>query len=243
MKRDVLRDATMALSQSGHDQAGGKFTRERVVATLHDNQRRGRARRALLLPMAAIFVGSTAFAGVNGSLSKAFQSVLVFTGFEASPPVAVETAPASPTVGRSAAGRGQHVVAKAPESNEAAEPEATAPDPTETSRASSNAVAASPAAGVGSAPVLADGHELYRRGHRAHFKEGNPARALEAYDAYLKQQPGGRFAVDARYNRALCLVRLGRHEEARKALAPFANGEFGDYRKEDAQRLLDALNQ
>lgn len=243
MTRDLLREATTALSQSGHKQSGGKFTRERIVATLHDNQRRGRARRALLLPMAAIFVGSTAFASVNGSLSRVFQSALVFVGIEASAPVTVDPGEPTGTPSRSAAaGHGQQVEVhepKPPEPPEPAPPKATgvAVEPPRAVSGVPGTAAAEPQA----PPRIADGQELYRRGHYAQFKDGNPAKALEAYDAYLQQQPHGRFAVDARYNRALCLVRLGRHDEAQKSLAPFANGDFGDYRKKDAQRLLDAL--
>jgi hypothetical protein len=37
------------------------------------------------------------------------------------------------------------------------------------------------------------------------------------------------------------LVRLGRRDEARLALQPFAEGAFGDYRKREATRLLDQL--
>ncbi len=243
MKSDLLREATTALSESGHQQSGGKFTRERIVATLHENQQKGRARRAMLLPLAAIFVGSTAFAGVNGSLSRVMRSALSAVGFEVAAPVAVDEAPEA-NHARPAA-RAAQPTAK-PQPAEAANP--VEPEPPQEAAATTAPSRHEPKdelgarAGLGEAkPVVADGHELYRRGHRAHFKEGNPGGALEAYDAYLKQQPQGRFAVDARYNRALCLVRLGRHAEAEAALAPFAKGDFGDYRKQDAQRLLDAL--
>lgn len=243
MKPDLLREATTALSESGHDQGGGKFTRERIVATLHENQRQGRARRALLLPLAAIFLGSTAFAAVNGSLSRVVRSALDAVGFPVEAPVAVDGPPSPPPARRRGA---------APDRSPAKEPDATGfsePTPEQASRqlaepTATSANAAHERAATPPAPpqVVADGLALYRRGHDAQFKEANPARALQAYDAYLKEQPEGRFAVDARYNRALCLVRLGRHAEARTALRPFANGDFGDYRKHDAERLLEALN-
>jgi len=47
--------------------------------------------------------------------------------------------------------------------------------------------------------------------------------------------------VDARWQRALCLVQLGRRDEARAALEPFARGEVGAYRRDEAQSLLDTL--
>lgn len=88
----------------------------------------------------------------------------------------------------------------------------------------------------------ADPHAaLFAEAHRLHFTERDPARALAAWDRYLDAAPTGRFAPEARYNRALALVRLGRRVEAQKELAVFANGMYGDYRREDARALLDAL--
>lgn len=79
----------------------------------------------------------------------------------------------------------------------------------------------------------------YARAHRAHFVEDAPARALAAWDAYLAAYPAGTFAPEAAYNRALCLVRLGRFVEASAALRPFARGRFGAYRHDEAVLLLD----
>jgi hypothetical protein len=84
---------------------------------------------------------------------------------------------------------------------------------------------------------------LYRRAHELHFHAGDPAAALAAWDAYLAAEPAGRFAVEARYNRALVLVRLGRYAEARAALAPFARGEVAPdgYRQTEAEQLVQRL--
>jgi len=38
-------------------------------------------------------------------------------------------------------------------------------------------------------------------------------------------------------------VRLGRDDEARRELEPFANGGLGGYRQQEAARLLEALSQ
>jgi hypothetical protein len=83
---------------------------------------------------------------------------------------------------------------------------------------------------------------LYRRAHELHFHGGDPGRTLAAWDAYLAAEPAGRFSVEARYNRALTLVRLGRYAEAEAALAPFARGEAPEaYRQAEAQKIVERL--
>jgi hypothetical protein len=94
------------------------------------------------------------------------------------------------------------------------------------------------------APAAAQPVEvLYRRAHELHFHGGDPAAAVAAWDAYLAAEPDGRFSVDARYNRALLLVRLGRYAQARAALVPFARGDVepAGYRQTEAERLVERL--
>jgi hypothetical protein len=93
---------------------------------------------------------------------------------------------------------------------------------------------------VASAGVDRDA-ELYAVAHRAHFTEHEPAAALRGWDAYLAAFPDGRFALEARYNRALSLVRLGRMDDARGALEPFAIGRYGGYRAREARQLIEAM--
>lgn len=83
----------------------------------------------------------------------------------------------------------------------------------------------------------------YEEAHALHFDAHDAAGALTAWDAYLARYPEGRFAPEARYNRALSLVRLGRRDQAIEALHPFAAGAFGTYRAREAQALLDALSE
>jgi hypothetical protein len=83
----------------------------------------------------------------------------------------------------------------------------------------------------------------YGRAHRAHFVEDAPARALAAWDDYLAAYPVGVFAPEARYNRALCLVRLGRLGAAARALRPFAAGAQEGYRRAEARLLLDWIRE
>jgi hypothetical protein len=82
----------------------------------------------------------------------------------------------------------------------------------------------------------------YKRAHKLHFSEQNYAAALPAWETYLHDHPGGSFAVEARYNRAICLVKLGRNAEAKSALEPFAQEKVaGGYRQEQAKALLEVL--
>jgi len=84
---------------------------------------------------------------------------------------------------------------------------------------------------------------LYKNAYRLHFVDQKYAAALAAWDEYLRASPAGRLVVEARYNRAIALVRLGRRAEAESALAPFARGEVnGGYRAREARELLDVLN-
>jgi hypothetical protein len=81
----------------------------------------------------------------------------------------------------------------------------------------------------------------YAIAHEAHFTRDEPAEALAAWNHYLAVYPNGAFAPDARYNRALCLVHLGRNAAAAQALRPFADGAFHGYRRLEAGALLDWL--
>jgi len=93
------------------------------------------------------------------------------------------------------------------------------------------------------APAVPNGELLYRRAHDLHFHGSDPVIALAAWDAYLAADPAGQLAVEARYNRALVLVRLGRYVEARAALLPFARGEVAPagYRRSEAEQLVERL--
>ncbi len=84
---------------------------------------------------------------------------------------------------------------------------------------------------------------LYRKAHELHFHGTDYAAALAAWDAYLATEPGGRFVIEARFNRAIVLVKLARFAEARVALMPFARGEVtpAGYRREEAERLIRRL--
>ncbi|MGE0397706.1 MAG: tol-pal system YbgF family protein [Kofleriaceae bacterium] len=81
----------------------------------------------------------------------------------------------------------------------------------------------------------------YRHAHDLHFKGTDPQAALAAWDDYLAKYPNGTLALEARYDRALVLVKLSRWSEARAALAPFAKAKAGSYRQKEAAEILAAI--
>lgn len=83
--------------------------------------------------------------------------------------------------------------------------------------------------------------DRYREAHHTHFDGVDPAAALVAWDRYLADFPTSSFATDARFNRALCLLRLGQSADARHALEAFAGAPPGSYRQRDAAALLEGM--
>jgi len=75
----------------------------------------------------------------------------------------------------------------------------------------------------------------------AQFERGDYVAALNAWDEYLRNVPGGRFTPDVRYNCALVLAKLGREQEAITALQPFAAGAYGPSRQQSAAKLIAKL--
>lgn len=88
-----------------------------------------------------------------------------------------------------------------------------------------------------------DSDVLFREAHRLHFKEQRFSAALGAWDTYLRVAPAGdRWLPEARFNRAVALVKVGKSAEARRALSPFASGVYGGYRREEARILLRGID-
>ncbi|MFN7144564.1 MAG: tetratricopeptide repeat protein [Myxococcota bacterium] len=149
------------------------------------------------------------------------------SGEAAAPPPTVATPtvslPGTPTVERAArSARARPAAADAP----------AAPAPTSTAPPSTAPTPTAPPSGDS-----AD-REAFERAHRAHFDGVDTAAALAAWDAYLAAFPEGRFLPEATFNRAICLLRLGRPEDARVGLERIASGDLGAAHRDDARTLL-----
>jgi hypothetical protein len=117
---------------------------------------------------------------------------------------------------------------------------ATSAAPHSVPSAAPHSASSAPAPDVDDAEARSE-TELFKVAHHTHFGARDPAAALAAWDRYLAAAPAGRYALEAAYDRALCLVRLGRRDDAIAALGPFADGAPGNYRRREARQLIDAL--
>lgn len=241
MTDDLLKAATRALQdETADDAADGRFTRARVMASLHQGKVKRRTRMAFVLPIAACLAAGTAWGAATGRLPSVFHAVGQFVGYSS------QTSEPKPA---------QHGTGAAKKAAPVSEPDAPAqvpPPPAEVTPEPAPLVEAKPepakvepqasAKLVSSAAFQDTDGDLYRLAHEAHFVNHDYARALSGWNAYLQAAPGGRLATEARYNRAICLLRLGRDAEARQALEPFASGKLGGYRQSEARELLEELS-
>jgi len=229
--KDLLDEAVGALRDEGaEDDAAHRFTRARVMASVHQGTVKRRTRLAFLIPIAATFVVTSAWGVSSGRARVWVEEVRTALGFQKSE--AAAPAPAPKAVAKKRATPSPEVALEKP-----LEPAPPPPAPIAVDDPKPSVEQAPSAIDAGLDAEL----ELYRAAHRAHFSTHDSRAALSAWDAYLAKSPRGRFALEARYNRALCLVRLERKAEARTALEPFARGAFGAYRKREATELLEAL--
>lgn len=264
----VMRDAIKALrAESGHTH-DAEATRRRIVGTVVQRKRQRRQAIALAaFVLIGLPLGGTAYAAFFGTpaviqellhrLELAQDEHVVRSGKRghdaskvtaptidtpvAAAPVtqAVLAEPAPPPVASTSAAEPAPTLS-------AQELQATS-EPTQRSRVARNArarqrtarVVAPQAPAASQAPDPLDA--LYTRAHELHFVTRDPAAALRAWDAYLQEAHSGALQLEAKYNRALCLVRLRRSVEAIEALTPFAHGDHGNYRKREAAALLQAL--
>ncbi len=237
MSDDLFDRAARALRDrhDGRSDAAVR-TRARVLAVALVERKRRRIFAFAIAPLAAAFVVSMAWAASTGRLTGWIEHVTALVRPErsaqpvATPPSALPSITASATSSDAAP---IVEVETAPDAGPALTPIPRAPVAAP-SRVPKDV--ATPDAG----PSEEDA--LYLRAHQAHFVAHDAAAALRGWDDYLRAYPSGRFAIEARYNRALALVRLARYAEARAALAPFAAGTYGGYRQREARALLDAMD-
>lgn len=223
--------------ETAEPSADATATRARVLASHRARRARSERATAWLAAAAALVIvlgGSTAWAYWSGRLASWIGASTETPSTEAPRTPEHEEAPPAPAT---------HTPRPAPVTEPpapAAPIEPSAPVAAPTSITTDAPVEPGVSEGA-SEPVDPAERLAYRRAHGLHFDAHDPAGALGAWDAYLASYPRGRFALEARYNRALCLVRLDRRDEAERALAPFAEGTHGDYRQAEAQALLEAL--
>lgn len=261
---DVLERATRALKEAQASGSGdaaeradlAEATRERILGRAELGRRERRVTRAILLPIAASFLLVASWAAASGALRR----ILSIGAADPAPQSPVLVAPsAAPSPARRAGGSTElEETAKEPESPKEEAP--TKPEvqpapsvevqpapsvaeplaPRVVAPAKPRASVEAPSAAPPSIPPAPVTDALYAAAHRAHFEDHDWTRALSAWDAYLADAPSGRFAPEARYNRALCLIRLGRRGEAEVALRPIAGS--GGYRSSEALQLLQAID-
>jgi hypothetical protein len=103
------------------------------------------------------------------------------------------------------------------------------------------------APGAAARPLVADERELggeltlYERAHALHFGGGTPLAALRGWRSYLNEYPSGALSAEARFNEAVCLLKLGRAAEARPLLKALAAGPVAPSVQSQAREVLAGL--
>ena len=101
MKDDLLARAARALrEETTGDDASARFTRSRIMASVHDERVKRRTRWAFLIPIAATFVAASAYGAATGKTREVLQVITHALGIHQS-----ETAPPEPTPPRAVAPR------------------------------------------------------------------------------------------------------------------------------------------
>ncbi len=247
MNDDLLERSTAALrAESAAPDASLEIaaaTRARILRDVAQPRRRGPLRRLVTIQLIAAVLVAGAWAGATGRLS----SLLGVAASEKESSIEIAALP-------------QTASRPALPSAERREPEAVStlpvpPDPDTAPVKSPPAMGAiaptslprriAPAPTAAEASIVRevspDADRLYQEASDAHFARKDYASALVAWERYLVAAPTGRFGLEARYNRAIALVRLGRTPEAAAALRPFAEGDYGAYRRDEARALLKTL--
>lgn len=258
---DRLEEAFRALreerEQDGKSPAADA-TLARVLASARTETRRRARVWKLVLPIAAVLVASSAWAGATGRLASVWSALTDDASTEAGAPRAAAPSTSPTGIPTEVIAPPAPVpssdpppsIAPAPVASQAAPtasvalapPRASseAPSTTATPNAAAAPTSTASAAPVASQDALAVDKADFEAAYRVHAS-GAPSAAVTAWDDYLTKHPRGRFGPEARYARAVALVRSGQTAAARQALRPFADAAPGAYRRDDALRLLESL--
>lgn len=242
------RSRAGAGSGAGSRGGSGPGAGSRAGAVSGSRARR-RFTRLVIMPIAAMFVVVAAWASASGRMGQWLRGGK--TAMEEERTGAGEEEGGNKNqAGASSGGYVPASSSAAPSASASASAFASAP---------ASALASASALAPASAPTLApqktgdaaraaaggeaQADSLYRAAHEAHFARHDYRAAVAAWDHYLAAAgPGGRFTLEARYNRGVALLKSGRTSEARAALQPFADGEYGGYRRDEARALLLSLD-
>jgi len=263
MNDDILRRATLALRDGqggndrqsgvdGEDERNGRPTLTRVLRTVQRSRQRRRLMWIVGLQLAfgGAAVGAWAVrAGGVAALKRRFVSDDVAArsahvtrapdrrpAVEAPATIDGATAVAAATVDRTTP------VTAAPQT--AAQAAAPVPPPARRKRAASDRRHVEVAFAVAPAmPPTLTAAELYDRAHQAHFVRRDFGAALELWSRYLALGGAAPLSAEARFNRAIALLQLGRPAAAAADLRPFADGDYGAYRREEARALLRRISE
>jgi hypothetical protein len=244
MSDDLLDRAISAYTHARSEPVAAAGTRARLLRSAARMRRRRALVRIAALATVLVATNVATWAWVSGRMARAFAgageaTVAVTVASEnageapripeAPPPeVGPASAPprASTAVARVAPRRSSSVPVE-PASPAPAAPEAPASEPLPPS--------------AGSSTLDTADRVAFEAAHRHHFDVGPDAEALAAWDDYLARFPAGRFVPEATFNRAICLLRLGRAAEARPVLERIAAGELGPAHRADAVALLGRM--
>ena len=247
---EMIRAARQA-PQSPREGELAARTRSAVLAKARAKAKTRSRLVTFILPIAATFIATLAWAGATGRLTAIFgvgesepnrvpvvSTVQSGKKNEKSASVNAPLASASTNV--------EPLPNEEPNDNSQNNKEQTSERPQDVPQVIASAVASTNVAAPVSASVSAKNTEdelsdqLYRQAHELHFRGGSPGAAVAAWDRYIATAPRGRFVMEAQYNRALALIRAGQRNAGLDALKPFASGRYGNYRKEEAKQLLEA---
>jgi hypothetical protein len=247
MSDDILTRATLALRDgvdreggTAEDERNGRPTLTRVLRTVQRSRGRRRVMWIVGLQLAFGGVAVGAWAVRSGGLATLKRRFVADDVPARSAPVA-RIADRRPALQPPAADQSATTVTASPPVAPAVRPAAPAvraptaqrkQSPPDRRRVEVASAAAPPL------PAALTAAELYERAHQAHFVRRDFGAALELWNRYLALGGAAPLVAEARFNRAIALLHLGRPAAAATDLRPFADGDYGAYRREEARTLL-----